>query len=89
MKNSITLIMGLAMCAIAYAAEGNRGNMVSDDGPLLWQSQIVGLQETPNYVTFEGKQIPVTVRGVWQDLPPHKARSGHHKQRSGERSYFS
>jgi hypothetical protein len=37
----------------------NRGNMVSKDGPLLWQSQVVGLQENPNYVTFEGKQIPV------------------------------
>ena len=37
----------------------NRGNMVSKDGPLLWQSQVVGLQENPNGVTFEGKQIPV------------------------------
>ena len=37
----------------------NRGNMVSKDGPWLWQSQAVGLQEHPNYVTFEGKQIPV------------------------------
>ena len=86
---SILLAHGAEVYPSLKGNEQNRGNMVSKDGPLLWQSQVVGLQENPNYVTFEGKQIPVTVRGVWQDLPPHKARSGHHKQRSGERSYFS
>lgn len=28
-------------------------------GEEAWQSQVVGLQESPNCVTYEGKQIPV------------------------------